>query len=274
MAVAVATGGDWWGFPTVQGRVLFVNFEVPGPFFSRRLEQVTRARGVQLKKGDLPVWNLRGFSAPMSVIGPMVSDEVRRIGDVSLIILDPIYKLMAGKDENSAGDQGALCVEMDKVATETGAAIAYGSHFSKGNQAAKESIDRISGSGVTARDPDAIITLTRHEEDGAFTVEPVLRNHPPVDPFVLRWQFPLMERDGGLDPAKLKKAKGGGGSIYSDDDLLQHLADGAELGTQEWYRVVADECGMSERSFHTKRGVLERSKRIRKSAISNKWCLF
>src|SRR3954470_23651854 len=40
-------------------------------------------------------------------------------------------------------------------------------HFAKGNAAAKETIDRISGSGVFARDPDSLITFTKHEEQGS-----------------------------------------------------------------------------------------------------------
>jgi len=37
----------------------------------------------------------------------------------------------------------------------TGAAVGFGAHYSKGNQAGKEAIDRVSGSGVFARDPIA-----------------------------------------------------------------------------------------------------------------------
>ena len=32
----------------------------------------------------------------------------------------------------------------------------------------------------------------------AFTVETTLRNFKPVDPFVVRWQFPLLRRDESL----------------------------------------------------------------------------
>ena len=60
-------------------------------------------------------------------------------------------------------------------------------YASKGNQSGKDSIDRISGSGVFARDPDSIVTMTKHEEDGAFVVEPVLRNLPPIEPFCVAW---------------------------------------------------------------------------------------
>jgi RecA-family ATPase len=37
--------------------------------------------------------------------------------------------------------------EMEEIAIKTGAAVVFAAHFSKGNQAAKSSIDRISGSG-------------------------------------------------------------------------------------------------------------------------------
>src|SRR3954462_16003810 len=81
-------------------------------------------------------------------------------------------------------------------------------HFAKGNAAAKETIDRISGSGVFARDPDSLIPFTKHEEEGAFTVEMVLRNLPPVEPFVVKWEWPLFRRASQLDPARLKQAGG------------------------------------------------------------------
>ena len=65
-----------------------------------------------------------------------------------LIILDPSYKLLHGRDENKAGDIAALLDEFEVLAVKTGAAVAFGAHYSKGNQAQKESIDRVGGSGV------------------------------------------------------------------------------------------------------------------------------
>jgi hypothetical protein len=40
-------------------------------------------------------------------------------------------------------------------------------------------MDRMSGSGVFARDADTILTLTEHEVEGCFAVEMNLRNLPP-----------------------------------------------------------------------------------------------
>jgi len=96
--------------------------------------------------------------------------------------------------------------------------VAFSAHFAKGNASAKSSIDRVSGSGVFARDPDTILTFTQHEENDAFSVEATLRNFRPVDPFVVRWQYPLFRRDDALDPDKLKQP--GKPRAHSPRDLL------------------------------------------------------
>ena len=74
------------------------------------------------------------------------------------IIIDPIYKVITG-DENSADQMANFCNQFDKVCTELGAAVIYCHHHSKGSQGGKRSMDRASGSGVFARDPDAILDL-------------------------------------------------------------------------------------------------------------------
>jgi hypothetical protein len=87
-------------------------------------------------------------------------------------------------------------------------------HFTKGNASRKKPIDRMSGSGVFARDADTIITLTEHVEDGCYTLETTLRNFPPQAPFVVEWQFPLMVERPDLDPADFK-----GSEVEEEDEL-------------------------------------------------------
>jgi hypothetical protein len=157
---------------------------------------------------------------------------------------------------------------MEAVTVETGAAIAFGAHFSKGNQAGKEAIDRISGSGVFARDPDSILIFTRHEEEDAFAVESILRNFAPVQPFAVRWRFPLMAQDGQLDPAKLKQAAGRRPE-HAPDDLLKALPD-AGLENSDWL-TAADEQGISRRTFFRLRKQLEKSRRIMLSTATGRW---
>ena len=53
-----------------------------------------------------------------------------------------------------------FCNQFDRVCTDLGSAVIYCHHHSKGYQGSKRSMDRASGSGVFARDPDALIDLT------------------------------------------------------------------------------------------------------------------
>jgi hypothetical protein len=206
LATAVATGGKYLGFPTRKGRVLYINLELPAPYFSHRCKTVFEVKRAS-DNGFLEVWNLRGHAAELAKLLPAM---LRRAGvdKYALIIIDPIYKLLGEREENVAHHVTAIMNDLEKLTVKSGAAVGFGAHFSKGNQAAKESIDRIGGSGAFARDPDSILILTRHEEDNAFTVEATLRNHPPIESFVVRWRFPMMYRDDKLDPTRLKKATG------------------------------------------------------------------
>jgi RecA-family ATPase len=223
LAISVATGTKWLGCATAQGKVLFVNFEIQPHAWQRRIAAVVKAKGVELPSGTIQLWNLRGHAADFGQLIPRIIQRIRR-ENFALIILDPIYKLYGGTDENKAGDVAALLNSLETLATETGAAIAFGAHFAKGNAAGKEAIDRISGSGVFARDPDSLLIFTKHEADDAFTVEPILRNFAPVAPFAVRWQFPLMNRADDLDPAKLKQA-GGRKKEHDPKKLLAAIAN-------------------------------------------------
>ena len=78
------------------------------------------------------------------------------------VIIDPIYKVITG-DENSADQMAKFCNQFDKVCTELGCAVIYCHHHSKGGQGNKKSMDRASGSGVFARDPDALLDLIELE---------------------------------------------------------------------------------------------------------------
>ena len=49
--------------------------------------------------------------------------------------------------------------QFDRIATELNCSVIYAHHHSKGAQGGKNSMDRSSGSGVFARDPDAILYL-------------------------------------------------------------------------------------------------------------------
>jgi len=63
--------------------------------------------------------------------------------------------------------------------------------------------------GVFARDPDSIITLTKHESDGGLYRRVHIAKLCAYR-IVLRslWQYPLFIQDGSLNPEKLKQVIG------------------------------------------------------------------
>ena len=162
LCCAIAEGVPWLGFPCAQGRVLYVNLELDRASCLHRFKDVYGALGLSPDHlENIDIWNLRGKSVPMDKLAPKL---IRRAAKKSYIaiIIDPIYKVITG-DENSADQMSHFCNQFDKICAELGCAVIYCHHHSKGGQGAKKSMDRASGSGVFARDPDALIDLIELE---------------------------------------------------------------------------------------------------------------
>ena len=158
MAIAIAEGGKWHGWQCTQGRVLYVNLELDRASCMHRFRDVYTAARIPPKSlSNIDIWNLRGRSVPMDKLAPKL---IRRAKDrhYKAVIIDPIYKVITG-DENSADQMAKFCNQFDKVCTELGASVIYCHHHSKGSQGQKKSMDRASGSGVFARDPDALLDM-------------------------------------------------------------------------------------------------------------------
>ncbi|HPA20524.1 MAG TPA: AAA family ATPase [Verrucomicrobiae bacterium] len=243
LAVSVASGLPWWGLETSPARVLYINFEIQDYFFSRRLGEVTAAKLAPIRPATLDVWGLRGHAAPLEALAPEIIARTRD-GGYGLLIIDPIYKCQGGRDDNRAGDVALLLNEVERLTTVTGAAAVFGAHFSKGNQAAKQAMDRIGGSGVYARDPDSILTLTPHEEPYCYTAEATLRNFPHMEPFVVRWDFPLFRPAAALDAGRLRRA--GRPESVPADEVLELLDEGG-MSAGQWFQAVADAHGIRSR---------------------------
>lgn len=196
LAVAISAGRSWLGKHCRKGEVLYVNLEIDQNSFLCRFDEIYKKCGIDRKKSEkIHIWTLRGKTPSLDVLTPRL---IRRIRDKKLaaIIIDPIYKIITG-DENNARDMSKFCNFFDTIAAETGASVIYVHHHSKGSQTGKRSMDRASGSGVFARDPDALldmIELERKEDDGErspLRIESTLREFSSWKPINLWFDFPL-----------------------------------------------------------------------------------
>lgn len=158
LCCAIAEGRSWLGFECAQGRVMYVNLELDRASCLHRFKDVYSAlKWEPCNLTNIDIWNLRGKSIPMDKLAPKL---IRRASkrDYIAIIIDPIYKIITG-DENSADQMAHFCNQFDKVCAELECAVVYCHHHSKGAQGGKRSMDRASGSGVFARDPDALLDM-------------------------------------------------------------------------------------------------------------------
>ena len=208
LSIAIAEGKPWLGFPCRKGRVLYVNLEIDPASCVNRFIKIYNALGyARTHIDDIIIWNLRGHAVPLDQLVPKL---IRRVRDQHLdaIIIDPIYKVITG-DENSASDMAAFCNQFDRICNETGCSTIYCHHHSKGAQGAKRAMDRASGSGVFARDPDAQLDMIELElsdevrnmvaDKGAtgWRLECSLREFENFTPVDFWFEYPIHRLDSG-----------------------------------------------------------------------------
>lgn len=158
LCIAIAEGQKWLNWECAQGKILYVNLELDRASCLHRFKDVYQALGwAPNNLSNIDIWNLRGKSVPMDKLAPKLIRRAQKKNYIAIVI-DPIYKVITG-DENSADQMANFCNQFDRVCTELGAAVIYCHHHSKGGQGGKKSMDRASGSGVFARDPDVLIDL-------------------------------------------------------------------------------------------------------------------
>lgn len=202
LCIAIAEGKKWLGWNCAKGKVLYVNLELDRASCLHRFKDVYTALELRPDNiGNLDVWNLRGKSVPMDKLAPKLIRRALKKEYIAVVI-DPIYKVLTG-DENSADQMAHFTNQFDKIATELGCAVIYCHHHSKGSQGSKRSMDRASGSGVFARDPDALLDLTelmlpddlKEGTKTAWRVEGTLREFASFKPVDFYFDYPVHRVD-------------------------------------------------------------------------------
>ena len=206
LCIALAEGREWLGFPCKKSKVLYVNLEIDPASCVNRFQTIYKALGIEPKHmDDIMLWNLRGNAVPLDKLVPKL---IRRVKNRHLdaIVIDPIYKVIMG-DENNASEMGAFCNQFDKICAATGCSTIYCHHHSKGGQGMKRAMDRASGSGVFARDPDAQLDMIQLELDDdtennvrdgnatAWRLESSLREFKNITPVNFWFEYPIHRVD-------------------------------------------------------------------------------
>ena len=204
LALEVSRGGNWLGIACKPRKVLYVDYELSHHSLQNRLKNLgldssrpchgpdflimrdigsdaMEAEQVEVRNGRKPKTNQVDL-----IIRKIFAAHGKLEGVYDLIVLDPLYMFLEGRDENSASDMVQVFGEIRNLKAATGAAILINAHFRKGVRDSRVAAsDQISGSGVFVRYPDVVMTLSRYGDGKSAKLQKVLENRFQLD-FTLR----------------------------------------------------------------------------------------
>lgn len=135
LALHVALGKPWWGREVTQGGVIYCALE-GSHGIRNRVTAWARHYGVEgapLPFAIIPVaLNLLDPEADTSRLIEAIEAAQAKMGcDVALVVMDTLSRAMAGGNENSPEDMGALVMNSDRIRQATGAHVGWVHHSGK-----------------------------------------------------------------------------------------------------------------------------------------------
>ncbi len=209
LAIALANGSSWLGFSCRRVRVLFLNVEMEHQAAVKRMQNICANQGIDTHSLPfLSIQTVRGTDMDLKGLKCLLENMADRENEISydVLIIDPVYKLLSG-DENSTTSINELARLTDWICQTLKLTVIYSHHHSKGAKGNVRAMDRSSGSGVFARDADAILDLIEldvpeavrempeNKEITVLRMESVLRDYPRYEPKNLIFRYPVHEVD-------------------------------------------------------------------------------
>lgn len=272
MLYCVANGFRWLRFPCCQAKVIHFDLELLEADLRHRFELIHQSYAEEGLKGsfeNLKIVPLRGQPFSLSALDevPGALSETFR-----LFSLDPIYRLLGGKNESDQGVVTELLNHFLTLGYSLGAAIALLQHFAKGDQALKESQDRFSGSGVWSRFPDSLMTFTDLEDENCFSCEFTVRSFEPIEPFAVRWEFPRFRIASEVDTENLK-LRTGRPKKSSVDQLCAIISASETISYSDFWRRAAKVLSISQKTFDRRLKEAKERKAVYLSPLNNEYAL-
>ena len=208
LAICLSEGLEFLGHVCEKAKVVYVNPEIEASSIGHRFIAVYRALGIRKPSENNPieVINLRG---KLMGIEELVTELIKKYKNkkVDVIIIDPIYKFMQD-DESNAKYVADFLSQLERLGNDLNATVVFSHHHAKGPSSSKAVVDRGSGSGIFARQADAIVDLTELDMDDdfreenhirdditSFQLECVTREFARPKPVRVMFDYPLHEVD-------------------------------------------------------------------------------
>lgn len=157
LALDLATGRKFLDtYQCRESKVLLVNTEIDENSHANRLEWLRNEKGLDPNgyRDTLDTASLRGERWTLT---EFVDAIIERGTQYKAVLLDSIYKLYDGNENDNSEVSKQLFTHLDRL-TGRGVSVVFVHHDAKGAQM-RQAIDRASGAGMFARDPDAIMNI-------------------------------------------------------------------------------------------------------------------
>lgn len=221
LALSVASGKRWMDtFDVKRGTAIYLNMELNPPIVAKRLHDLRQAMNISLEEIEdrFYAFNLKGIDCMIKDVAQFAVEAVERY-KADLVVIDPIYTLLDGS-ENDPEQVTCFCKRLNQI-NNAGASVVYVHHHSKGARHYTDSSSRGSGSGIFARDADAILDFSEVDPKQGepapavtvFKLDGTLRAFAAFRPKPISFQYPLHRNESGIDldkyTARTPQSEGG-----------------------------------------------------------------
>jgi RecA-family ATPase len=267
LALAVSQGkGRFLKWQALQGKVYYVDTELESFDFQRRMKSIAKQIGAKVDPGEFRKLLIRGVEATLDALVPALIRRLKGKG-YELICIDAIYSVLGAREENANEDIAQIGGLLFRLARETGAAVLFSHHFSKGNQGKKRGIEKASGAGAWGRFPDVSLSIDRpNSKSNLYNIEPTFRSFAPVDEFVAERVNGIWSIRDGMAPVKSDSGKN---VITEILDVLVNEC-GGEATPGEWAKACEETLKISRSGFDKRKVKAENEKLVRTLGMSRK----
>jgi len=169
MGIHIAAGREWFGMPVERCGVLYIAAEGQHGI-GKRIAAFRKRHGLDV---DAPV-PFAALPQPVDLCSPRgdtaaliatVNESVDKIGmKIGLIVVDTLSRCFGGGNENSPEDMGAFQANIDRIRTETSAAVLIVHH------AGKDETKGMRGHSILLGAADTVIEVSGLSGTRSFTV--------------------------------------------------------------------------------------------------------
>ena len=232
MAVSIAAGIPFLGADTVRQTVLLVNGEIRKGWYRRRLRRMVDSLLLDPQVLEDRLIIVNSCDDTGATWDSVLTEATRRRAGVCMV--DPAYLLLGDEIDQIQAKENVRA--MKQFAAE-GITLVCVYHATKGHIGDRQVIDRVSGSGIYARDATTMISLCEHaSEENHAVVSSVTRNHPPSDARAIVFENGAFFESPDVGAVE-KTSKTQAARKFSDEDVASCFSD-QQLSYADQTRVI------------------------------------